>query len=1078
MVPTDPPDSQPAPTPTKQAESNALVRQRSFLRQRHAVLSERAPEEATPAADEVTAIVTPGDLSFGVEAGVEDEASMPVTPVAGFAPTLEPEFQQQTVRDFRRRQQSQAAVATPADAGVEVDPGMVFEAPLPGNANNWVPLGPSVLRQGQAVGWPAVSGRVAGLAVAPGGLRVYVASANGGVWRSDDGGLNWRSTMDAWDLNPSTLRSDSLACGAIAIDQNDPDRVYVGTGEGGADSYYGVGPIRSDDGGKNWITEKTSTADSSLAGSGFYALAVDPADRERVVGATELGLYRRESAGGDRHHWVRKREGVFSAVVAARSGDRTVFYAAELGGNVLKSADGDDWERAGSHFPVSDVHRIALAVQPKNPLVVYALICRRENFHLRGVWRLDIADPRWREVAGGPPDLFGNDPEEDGQGWYDIAVAVDPNNAGRIYLGGSLKSDAAEIYPSSLYSCIVSTAGSGASLSYRMISRYVGANVHADIHALEFTPGSSNDLWVGCDGGLFRTRDATGAATFVARNTGLATLTMNFMSQHPTEEAVIFCGTQDNGTSRYTGEEVWLHSCWGDGGHNVVNWADPSRVLRTYIHGIMQRTSDGGQSYESWDDASLPDDHQLRSEFYAPLAGAPPNPAARAEADTVAFGGVRLWLSTDFGATWVSLPNDDPDRPDRFSDDALRQFPDQEFLHCFLSLVFASADRIYGGTNKGEVYRYDRQGGEWTRTAIHAAPLLRGGPVTRVAVDPADPSGDSVYVTLGGHRNYRHVWHFDGERWRHRSGPADDPDGRLLDVQHNAIVVDPLNPARLYVGADIGVWRSDDAGRHWEPFSFGLPDSAVLDLKIHERHRLLRAATHGRGVYEYRLDADTALPVELYVRDTQLDVGRRAAIGGLPDPTLSGGRAEIGRSPDVKVDAPARDGSYKTPTNQIDYFQFVDSIKDDSRRVATAAASEPAVNNRVYVLVHNRGLTAADGVQIMMLLAEVGAAGSAPDLPPDFAELVRQGHQINTEGWRSLGVQTVDGLRVGSPVVAAFDLPSSVLPDSGELDDHADHCLLVVLHSADDPYDNDRHVVNALVPGERKVTLHTLRVVP
>ncbi|HEV3408875.1 MAG TPA: sialidase family protein, partial [Chthoniobacterales bacterium] len=175
---------------------------------------------------------------------------------------------------------------------------------VPG-AKNWTPLGPSVVLNGQAHGFPAVGGRIAGIAVAPGGQLVYAASANGGVFRSDDAGQTWRSLMDAFDLDPTNFASTSLACGAIAIDLNDPNRIYVGTGEGDTHAmfsnrilnalpaYRGIGPIRSDDGGATWQVEPTAAGSPSLAGKAFFALAVDPANRENVIAATTDGLYQR-----------------------------------------------------------------------------------------------------------------------------------------------------------------------------------------------------------------------------------------------------------------------------------------------------------------------------------------------------------------------------------------------------------------------------------------------------------------------------------------------------------------------------------------------------------------------------------------------------------------------------------------------------------------------------------------------------------------------------------------------------------------------------------------------------------------
>jgi hypothetical protein len=174
-------------------------------------------------------------------------------------------------------------------------------------STRWIPIGPSVLCKGQAATQPPTSGRTVGISVAPGGERVYIATANGGVWYSEDTGQSWRSLMEAFDLNPLQDGSDSLACGAIALvpgETASQDRIYVGTGEGAGADYFGVGPIVSKNGGSSWIPE-ISIPD--LAGSAFYALAIDPADADRVVGATRGNrLYRRETDGSGGFHWIQK----------------------------------------------------------------------------------------------------------------------------------------------------------------------------------------------------------------------------------------------------------------------------------------------------------------------------------------------------------------------------------------------------------------------------------------------------------------------------------------------------------------------------------------------------------------------------------------------------------------------------------------------------------------------------------------------------------------------------------------------------------------------------------------------------
>jgi hypothetical protein len=131
-------------------------------------------------------------------------------------------FWRDTLSQFRTRRAQQRR------AGGRTKPG---EPGVPGQSN-WTPIGPSIARKGQAGGHPGMSGRIARIAVAPGGSRVYVATALGGVWRSDDGGATWDTNEDSFDIDPTAFGATSLCCGAIAIDPAMPDRVYVGTGEG------------------------------------------------------------------------------------------------------------------------------------------------------------------------------------------------------------------------------------------------------------------------------------------------------------------------------------------------------------------------------------------------------------------------------------------------------------------------------------------------------------------------------------------------------------------------------------------------------------------------------------------------------------------------------------------------------------------------------------------------------------------------------------------------------------------------------------------------------------------------------
>lgn len=927
-------------------------------------------------------------------------------------------------------------------------------AGVPGQ-NNWVTIGPSVARKGQPTGSPPIAGRVGGIAIAAGGTRVYVASADGGVWRSDDAGASWRATMDVLDTDPAGTPSTSNCCGAIAIDPGNPDRVYVGTGEGDVDeifpsrllralpAYRGIGPVVSNDGGVSWTPEPTDTAASSLAGAAFFALAVDPANPDRVVGATTFGLYRREPDGAGGFHWVRKRTNKHTSVVACATGGVTTFYAAEWGTGVFSSTDGNTWTAAGTGFPTTG--RITLAARPTDPSVLYALVANATTTDFEGLHRLDGGAGAWQTVSGLP--ALG------GQSNYNLALAVDPNNANLVYMAGSVGPGG----DGSIFRCAVTPSGATPP-TYSMTSTFIGQGVHADVHVLAHAPGDSSTLWTGCDGGVWRTTTATGAGTFVHRNTGLATFCCNAFSQHPTQPAVGIVGLQDNGTARYTGEEAWLHVAHGDGGTPVIDWANPNNVMVKVNRNTFLAT-DGGQSVASFSAITGAD----APIFGAPIVTTPYNPGTPADAGYVAYGsgrnaasfGCDLFISSTFGAAWSATP--------------VATLPQRIF-----ALDFASSSRLYVGTTGGQVYRLDRTGTTWSApVAIHDATLQVAGLITDIEVDPFDTTGSSLYVTFGGVGEQRHVWHYDGTTWTNRSGTGGTA---LLDSSHNTIVVDPANTSDVYVGADVGVWHSPDRGVTWLPMQTGLPDAPVFDLQIHPTGRLLRASTHGRGMFEWKLDPPAQADVELYARDTALDVARVPTVDWLPDPeTWPAESAVHYLSRNIKVDVPTPSG-YQVPSPfDIDFLQFNDVIIDGSQHVGTLNAADGVVHNHVYVEVHNRGVVKANSVQVMLLVTRPSIA-LAP-LPAGYEANVVAGTSISDANWQTVGINTLTNLRAGFPLVTRFDLPSSMLPPPADLPAHAHHCSVALLHSPQDAYSSTDTFVDNLTIADRKVAQRNLQVV-
>jgi hypothetical protein len=413
------------------------------------------------------------------------------------------------------------------------------------------------------------------------------------------------------------------------------------------------------------------------------------------------------------------------------------------------------------------------------------------------------------------------------QGEYDLTVAVDPANANLIYLGGDRMTTPP--WGGSIWRCVVQPSGTGFRISN---STSIGTHAHADVHLLVHTPDVSDELWCACDGGVFLNRDPRGTGQFAAQNNGLACLCSNFLGQHPTDPNLLFTGLQDNGTARTDSTPIWEHVFGGDGGYCLVNWADPKRVL-VFANGTVLRSTTGGQSgwVPVWDFGW--------ASMTQPIVGLPHDPANTADANVVALGaGDRVFISTNFATSWaVDLT-----------------LPGGAAVGAIFALAFASRTRLFIGTTRGQVFRADRSASTWGLTRLDnvaAGPIGLNGLITDVAVDWSDTTLRSVYVAFGGMGDRRRVWRFDGTRWEARSG---SPGANLLDVEHNAIAVDRAAPNNVYVGADIGVWHSADGGSNWAPLQNGLPDAPVFDLQIHPTQRLLRVATHGRGLFEIPID--------------------------------------------------------------------------------------------------------------------------------------------------------------------------------------------------------------------------------
>jgi photosystem II stability/assembly factor-like uncharacterized protein len=905
-------------------------------------------------------------------------------------------------------------------------PESVLTPVLPGGSN-WVELGPTAIPNGQTYGGARVivTGRVSDIAQHPTDASIiYVGTARGGVWKSEDAGVTWV---------PKSDNAESLAIGALALAKSNPQVLYAGTGEGDIffyttqfplssvnATYNGVGVLKSTNGGDSWTLQGSPT----FTGACFFRIAVDPTEPDIAYAATNLGLYRTKNGGNT---WTLLGGGlpaIGGSVLACTDvvidpTDHTTAYAAFWGNGVYKTtnatAGSPTWTKLLGGFPTSDLSRIALAVSPTAPANVYALVANGSD-GLRGFFTSTNGGTNWAAVAPavGVVDVFGA---------YTLNVGVDISTPDIVYLSG------VELYKA------VRSAGTWTVTN-------VGGSIHPDNHAFASHPTAHSTIYAGNDGGIYKSTNG-GTSWSDLINEGLAITQFEFIGQHPTSDAYVIGGTQDNGTEIFRNHPVFYHSDDGDGGMAGVDATDPRNVIHTYYNPSPQRSTQGGK-FGTF--SSIAAGLVGSSLFYPPYAYDDTN------SQNLAFGTNRINLDTAQGTGGWPVNVTLPGISGRVS-----------------AVTYPNSNLIYVGTSSGQVYRLTRSGTTWTATLISAAPLPSRW-IWDIAVKPGDLS--TVILVVGGFGT-GHVWRGSlaaggmSATWTDISGTAPN---RVPDVPVNSLQTDPLNPNHLYVGSDIGVFRTTNGGTIWELFSNGLPNTAVYDLRLHSPTRLLRAATHGRGLWERKLDTLALADVDVYLRDHGMSTGRiiptpAPVVATLEDPrqhVALGDNLWWWMCADVKVDAPSPiTHTYQLAVSAVDYLAFETKL--------THRNPQRGRLNRVYVHVSNRGIETAGSVTVKILYAD--ASPGLPNLPANFwTAFPGDG---TTTVWKPIGTaKTIANLSPKRPQVLEWDWtpPATAATHS---------CLLVVVDPAQDPIPAANKVLNVgtLVTNEKRVGLKNLHVV-
>lgn len=709
-----------------------------------------------------------------------------------------------------------------------------------------------------------IGGRTRALVIDPKEPRtMYAAGVSGGVWKSTDGGANWRWMSDDFA---------NLMVASLAMDPADPRVLYAGTGEGiRSTSARGMGIYRTADGGETWQhLAATSTADFHYVND----LVISRADPRRLYAATRTGVWRSLDRGAT---WKRVLDpktssGCEDLVIRTDKPVDAVLAAcgrreqASVWRNVRANAPKGRWQKV---LTEPAMNRTSLAIAPSNQDIVYALSSSGTAYpqnpsdtyqdNLHAVFRSTNGGATWEArvrntdpvklntlllsyvlIANGSE--CGLQPAEYdnaiGQGWYANTIAVDPVNPDRVWVGGI-----------DLFRSDDGGRNWGiASYWWAYWAKTAPSYAHADQHAIVFHPrynGTTNRiLYAGNDGGLFRTRDAL-AATAKGAKAGCEPQRSSLKWESLSRDygsiqfyhGVAYAdgtrylgGTQDNGTplgGDATGRNGWKMVLDGDGDWVAADPDDP-RILYGQIFGAgaLHKSTDGGVTFESKASA------EGWSDFRGPFL-VDPRKGAR-----LWYAGSRVWRSEDRAESFTAASFKFNELPNVGLARALAVSP-------------ADSNRVLVGTSSGTLLRSSAALTTTGETAWAQALPRERAEVSWLAFDPKDANvAYATYSNFGGPHVFKTT--DGGATWTSIDGSGA---GALPDLPVHTIAVDPTATGRLYIGTDLGVFVTLNGGATWA-VEAGFPPVITETLQVLERSNgetLLFAFTHGRGAWKVKL---------------------------------------------------------------------------------------------------------------------------------------------------------------------------------------------------------------------------------
>ena len=663
-----------------------------------------------------------------------------------------------------------------------------------------------------------------------------MGAATGGVWISDNGGVTWEPVFD---------KEAVASIGTLAINQSNPDIIWVGTGESNVrnSTSIGGGVFKSVDGGQSWRLMGLTNSER------IDRITLHPTDPDIVYVAamgtlwgpnSERGVYKTTDGGEswERILYVDQLTGATDIKMDPTNSDKLYagmwqfqrwpyfFKSGGLGSGMYISYDaGKTWSQKTEEdgLPKGELGRMVFGISLSEPKRVYALVEAEKSALIVS----NDGGEQWTKV--------NQEYDVSVRPFYYTEIAVDPLNANRVY---------------NIDTRLRESIDGGKTFEYNEVINCCapGNTFHIDNHAFWINPSDSRHMIVGSDGGIGITHDRGETWRFV-RNLPLAQFYhIAVDNDHPYH---IYGGLQDNGSWRGP-SEVWenagirnLHWQEVGFGDGFDTLPDPENSRRGYVMsqgGNLSRWNlDTGEQRFIRPDPQ-PSDADLRFNWNAGIAQDPFDPA------TIYYGSQFLHKSEDRGETWTVISGDltsnDPEMQTFRESGGLTD--DVTAAENYTSIVAIAPSKhergvIWVGTDDGRIH-ITRDGGEsWTRIDERARGVPGGAWVPMIASSPHDPG--TAFVVFDDHRRSNmqpYVYRVEnyGQRWR--SLATDELSGYALSV-----LQDHVDPNLLFVGTEFGLFVSVDAGNSWTRFTAGVPTVSVMDMAIQERESDLILGTHG-----------------------------------------------------------------------------------------------------------------------------------------------------------------------------------------------------------------------------------------